>query len=185
MRRSKSCCDPYEDDPDNPGEQRYKNEARTAAEGTFKATLMDCFTLGRVPHGMSMLIIIAMTFGGLAVLGIVMKAEVSGITDDPDFMKNIDNMIEDIYKALNESGVKVVRSCAGPRASAIPSPLGSEYGRYACPAGYTVVRVSPLATCQPCACRPELGPDHRIRAVTRRAVTETWHCVCLASRPAV
>jgi len=52
--------------------------------------------------------------------------------------------IEDIYKALNESGVKVVRSCAGPRASAIPSPLGSEYGRYACPAGYTVEEIGAI-----------------------------------------
>lgn len=125
---SKDCCDPYEQDPDGEeGDKRYASEPRRAADGTIKATLMDCVTLGVLPHGVSMLIIIIGSFGFFALLAVVMKAEVDGITEDPDFMAQIDNKIEEIYSFLNDSGIFVIRDCEGPRLL-----------RYDCPEGYTV-----------------------------------------------
>jgi hypothetical protein len=65
-------CDPYEEDPDNVGDKRFKSEGRRAATGT-KASCMDIFTLCIFPAGIALLVTMFVVFTLFGVLGYVRR----------------------------------------------------------------------------------------------------------------
>ena len=54
--QSKAICDPRDENGN------FKSAARAQADGTTKASLIDCFTMCAMPHGVAILVVIAGTF---------------------------------------------------------------------------------------------------------------------------
>lgn len=46
----------------------------------------------------------------MVALGLILSSEVGVLLEDEDFVASIDAAVDDAYNALNESGVKVLRS---------------------------------------------------------------------------
>jgi AI-2 transport protein TqsA len=74
------------------------------------APIMDFFnhTLKLGP-GVGVLGTLVTVAGGFALLVIIVASELGAVFGDPDFMAKLDGMVDDVYSALNESGVKVLR----------------------------------------------------------------------------
>ena len=110
-----SICDPMEEDPDDPGEMRYKSEGRREAEGA-KASCMDIFTLCILPAGLALLATMFIVFTMFGILGYLVYSEVTVLLADEDFMAKLDAFVEDMYSSMNKSGMRVIRgTCDGRR----------------------------------------------------------------------
>jgi len=98
----KKMCDPYDEDGN------FKSASRAQADGTPKASLIDCFTLGQMPHGLACLAVIFGAFGVLFAIVYMIYLNVKDFADDPKFQQDLDDYIDDIYSDLNDSGMKIV-----------------------------------------------------------------------------
>merc|ERR1740117_911366 len=104
-----------EEDPDDPGEMRYKSEGRREAEGA-KASCMDIFTLCILPAGLALLATMFIVFTMFGILGYLVYSEVTVLLADEDFMAKLDAFVEDMYSSMNKSGMRVIRgTCDGRR----------------------------------------------------------------------
>jgi len=65
--------------------------------------------MGKMPHGLSILLTLAICFGTLGLLAAMIYSETSAILNDPDFMDSLTAAVDDFYASLNESGIKVLR----------------------------------------------------------------------------
>lgn len=106
---STSCCNPMEPDPDNAGEKRYKSETRRNMEGKPYASCYDIFTLGRVPHGLSVLGCIVVVFGSFFLVLLMLNGEIAKIRADKEFMDALTETVDNVYASLNESGILILR----------------------------------------------------------------------------
>jgi predicted PurR-regulated permease PerM len=112
---SKEFCDLTEPDPDSelvkgePSERRYKSEFRRSVMGKPQGGLYDCFTTCKFPHGLTILLTMVVVFGTLVGLAALVWSEISVLLEDDAFVNELEQLVEDIYISLNESGINIIR----------------------------------------------------------------------------
>lgn len=108
---SKACCNLKDEDGN------WKSESRKEAENIdekgigqpgAKASLMDCFTMAAIPHGLACLVIIFGAFGLCFLLFLMIYINVKEFSDDPKFQQDIEDYVDNIYKDLNDSGINII-----------------------------------------------------------------------------
>lgn len=115
MRSSKQFCDLTEPDPDSelvkgePSGRRYKSEFRRSVMGKPQGGLYDCFTTCKFPHGLTILLTMVVVFGSLLGLAALVWSEVSVLLEDDAFVAELEQLVDDIYISLNDSGINIIR----------------------------------------------------------------------------
>ena len=108
----KSCCDLTMEDPDSeetPKARMYKSEFRRAVMGTAQGGMYDFLTTCKLPHGVTLLMTMVVTFGILLALVLMVWSETSVMLSDEAFMNELRAFVDSIYQALNESGINILR----------------------------------------------------------------------------
>jgi predicted PurR-regulated permease PerM len=81
-----------------------------ATVGTPSGGIYDFLTTCKLPHGLAVVATILIVGALMVALGLILSSEVGVLLEDEDFVASIDAAVDDAYNALNESGVKVLRS---------------------------------------------------------------------------
>jgi AI-2 transport protein TqsA len=77
--------------------------------GKPQGGLYDCFTTCKFPHGLTILLTMVVVFGTLVGLAMLVWSEISILLEDDQFVAELEQLVEDIYISLNESGINIIR----------------------------------------------------------------------------
>jgi len=125
--RGKSCCNPKDIDRSDPA--------------AMKVTCTDLATVGRIPHGISVLATLFLFFGVLIFLVYLVAAEMGAFLDDPEIQENMEQLKNDFDQMLNDSGIIVLSppicenldQCPGGTSAKMATCFSCPVGPFMCP----------------------------------------------------
>jgi len=99
----KECCNEAEDsdywDPELAKKGYFQPKGWTPAD----------LAKGALPHAASVILTLVVSFMTLFVIAWLVYGELSVMLNDDEFTGNLKNAMEDAYKSLNDSGIKIIR----------------------------------------------------------------------------
>merc|ERR1711871_302701 len=89
----------------------YWDKEKSGAGGLVPRgwTPQDCVTKGAMPHVLSVVLTLVVSFLTLFAIAFLVYGELSVMLNDEEFVGNLKNAVEDAYRSLNESGIKIIR----------------------------------------------------------------------------
>jgi AI-2 transport protein TqsA len=69
----------------------------------------DCLTKGMMPHALSVILTLVISFVTLFAIAYLVYGELSVMLNDDDFVNNLKDAVDDAYSSLNASGIKIIR----------------------------------------------------------------------------